>query len=570
MAHETVVANKEPVVVGSLEMDSEPAVDPQTQPGIQNIEAVTMVWSTSALIAAYTMIWLIYFVEGLVAGTQTALSPYVTSAFAEHSLTPTISIVSYVIGGVTNFTIAKILDVFGRPQGLLCCIIVATLGLIMMASCTHVEAYAAALVFYTVGNTGLQYTLSVFVADTSSLRNRGLMAAFSTSQNMITCWIAGPIANAFLKGPGWAWAFGMFAILVPTFSLPLYGLFWFQFRKAEKQNLVPRAESKRTVWQSVLHYCREFDAIGLVLLSAGVSLFLLPFSLYLLQPKGWASPLIIGLVVGGFVLIVAFVLWEAFGAPVTFIPYSLLRDRTVLGACILSFTLFFSWSCWSSYFSSFLQVVKGLSVAEASYVIQTYTVGSVLCSLGVGAWIHYTGRFKPVSLYVGVPLSILGTGLMAYFRRADSGIGYVVLCQILLSISAGIVIICDEIAALSSVAHQHIAVILATLGLFGSVGGAVGSTVTSAIWQNVFPKALALYLPAEELPNLLLIYADISTQLSYAMGSPARVAVQRAYSDAQKDMVIAATAVWVLGLAAVFAWRDINVSTSKQLRGHVV
>jgi MFS family permease len=471
---------------------------------------------------------------------------------------------------VTNFTIAKILDVFGRPQGLLCCIIVATLGLIMMASCTHVEAYAAALVFYTVGNTGLQYTLSVFVADTSSLRNRGLMAAFSTSQNMITCWIAGPIANAFLKGPGWAWAFGMFAILVPTFSLPLYGLFWFQFRKAEKQNLVPRAESKRTVWQSVLHYCREFDAIGLVLLSAGVSLFLLPFSLYLLQPKGWASPLIIGLVVGGFVLIVAFVLWEAFGAPVTFIPYSLLRDRTVLGACILSFTLFFSWSCWSSYFSSFLQVVKGLSVAEASYVIQTYTVGSVLCSLGVGAWIHYTGRFKPVSLYVGVPLSILGTGLMAYFRRADSGIGYVVLCQILLSISAGIVIICDEIAALSSVAHQHIAVILATLGLFGSVGGAVGSTVTSAIWQNVFPKALALYLPAEELPNLLLIYADISTQLSYAMGSPARVAVQRAYSDAQKDMVIAATAVWVLGLAAVFAWRDINVSTSKQLRGHVV
>jgi MFS family permease len=570
MAHETVVANKEPVVVGSLEMDSEPAVDPQTQPGIQNIEAVTMVWSTSALIAAYTMIWLIYFVEGLVAGTQTALSPYVTSAFAEHSLTPTISIVSYVIGGVTNFTIAKILDVFGRPQGLLCCIIVATLGLIMMASCTHVEAYAAALVFYTVGNTGLQYTLSVFVADTSSLRNRGLMAAFSTSQNMITCWIAGPIANAFLKGPGWAWAFGMFAILVPTFSLPLYGLFWFQFRKAEKQNLVPRAESKRTVWQSVLHYCREFDAIGLVLLSAGVSLFLLPFSLYLLQPKGWASPLIIGLVVGGFVLIVAFVLWEAFGAPVTFIPYSLLRDRTVLGACILSFTLFFSWSCWSSYFSSFLQVVKGLSVAEASYVIQTYTVGSVLCSLGVGAWIHYTGRFKPVSLYVGVPLSILGTGLMAYFRRADSGIGYVVLCQILRSISAGIVIICDEIAALSSVAHQHIAVILATLGLFGSVGGAVGSTVTSAIWQNVFPKALALYLPAEELPNLLLIYADISTQLSYAMGSPARVAVQRAYSDAQKDMVIAATAVWVLGLAAVFAWRDINVSTSKQLRGHVV
>jgi hypothetical protein len=227
MAQDNAAPDKEPPVVDSLEMEPEPAINPQAQPGIQNIEAVTMVWSTSALIAAYTMIWLIYFVEDLVAGTQTALTPYVTSAFAEHSLTPTISIVSYVIGGVTNFTIAKILDVFGRPQGLLLCIIIASLGLVMMASCKHVEAYAAALVFYTVGNTGLQYTLSVFVADTSSLRNRGLITAFSTSQNMITCWLGGPIANAFLKGPGWAWAFGMFSILVPAFSLPLFGLFWF-------------------------------------------------------------------------------------------------------------------------------------------------------------------------------------------------------------------------------------------------------------------------------------------------------------------------------------------------------
>jgi hypothetical protein len=152
---------------------------------------------------------------------------------------------------------------------------------------------------------------------------------------------------------------------------------------------------------------------------------------------------------------------------------------------------------------------------------------------------------------------------MICFRRADSAIGYIILCQILLSISAGIVIICDEIAALSAVSHQHIAVTLVTIGLFGSIGGAIGTTVTSAIWQNVFPKRLAVYLPAEDLPNLLMIYADINTQLSYEMGSPARVAIQHAYSDAQKDMVIAATVVWVLGLAAVFGWRDINVSKSR-------
>jgi predicted MFS family arabinose efflux permease len=57
-----------------------------------------------------------------------------------------------------------------------------------------------------------------------------------------------------------------------------------------------------------------------------------------------------------------------------------LKDRTVLGACLLSFTLFISYSCWASYFTSFLQVVNGLSATNASYVVQTCTVGGVLFS----------------------------------------------------------------------------------------------------------------------------------------------------------------------------------------------
>ncbi|KAL8678545.1 MAG: hypothetical protein Q9224_007106, partial [Gallowayella concinna] len=147
----------------------ESVVDAHAQSGVQNIEAVTVAWTTNALIFAYIMIWLTYFVEGMLNGTTAALAPYVTSAFAQHSLTPTVGILSSVIGGVTNLTLAKILDVFGRPQGYLVCIVIATAGLIMMAGCNNVEAYAAAQVFYTVGNNGLQYSLSVFVADTSSL-----------------------------------------------------------------------------------------------------------------------------------------------------------------------------------------------------------------------------------------------------------------------------------------------------------------------------------------------------------------------------------------------------------------
>ncbi|KAL9601176.1 MAG: hypothetical protein Q9219_002676 [cf. Caloplaca sp. 3 TL-2023] len=549
--------------------DIESIVDTHAQPGVQKIEAVTVAWTTAALTFAYIMIWLTYFVEGMLSGTTTALAPYVTSAFAQHSLTPTVGILSSVIGGVTNLTLAKILDVFGRPQGYLFCVCLATVGLIMMAACNNVEAYAAAQVFYTVGNNGLQYSLSVFVADTSSLRNRGLMQAFAYSPNLITCWLAGPISSGYLKGPGWRWCFGTFTILVPAITLPLFGLLLYNYYKAKKLGLVPKRESDRTALQSILHYCREFDAVGLILLSAGVALFLLPFNLYTLQAKGWGSALTICMLVFGIVLIILFAVWERFLAPITFVPYSLLLDRTVLGACLLSATLFISYFCWNSYFSSFLQVVNDLSVTHASYVVQIYSVGTVLSSLAVGVLIHYTGRYKPISLYFGVPLSILGIGLMINFRRPDVEIGYIIMCQIFIAFAAGTIIITDEIAILAAASHQQIAVVLAVLGLFGNIGGAIGLTAAAAIWQDTLPKKLAKYLPASEVPNLPLIYEDITMQLAYPVGSPARMAIQRAYGDAQMRLLIAGTAIWALGVGAVLMWRDIRVIGIKQTKGHV-
>ncbi|KAF2724683.1 MFS general substrate transporter [Polychaeton citri CBS 116435] len=549
--------------------DNEEVVNTEAQVGVQNIEGVTAAWTTTALVIAYILMWLIYFVEGVFSGMQAALNPFVTSAFAMHSLTPTVSIVSSVIGGCTNFTVAKMLDVLGRPTGYLICIVIATMGFIMMAACRTVEAYAAALIFYTVGNTGLQYTLSVFIADTSSLRNRGLMQAFATSANLITCWLAGPISTGFLNGPGWPWAFGAFSILVPAFSLPLYGLLQYYDLKAQRLNIVPGRNSHGAVWHSILYYCREFDAVGLVLLSAGAALFLLPFNLYLLQPKGWDSPLIICLLVFGVVLLLLFVAWERFFAPVTFIPYSLLLDRTLLGACILSATLFFSYSCWASFLSSFLQVVNNLSLTDASYVMQIQTVGSVLFSFVAGAVIRYTGHFKPVCLYFAIPLIILGTGLMIYFHQPHS-VGFIVMCQIFMAFASGILIVCDEIAALAAAEHQHVAVVIATISFSGSIGGAIGLTVAGAIWQVVLPKKLAEFLPASELPALITIYTDLETQLSYAVGSPARVAIERAYGSAQGSLLIAATSIWALGFLGVLMWRNINVKEVKQVKGQVV
>ncbi|KAF2791558.1 MFS general substrate transporter [Melanomma pulvis-pyrius CBS 109.77] len=545
-------------------------VDIEFQKGVQDIEAVTIYWSKTALVVSYVLIWLVYFVLGLVSGVSGALLPYVTSAFAEHSLTPTTGILSSVICGVTNLSIGKALDIFGRPQGFLFCVLLAVIGLIISAACNNVEAYAASQVFYLVGLNGIGFSLNVFLADITSLRNRGLVVALCSTAYVITPWLGGPISSAFLKGAGWRWAFGMASILIPAVTLPFFGLFTYHFSRAKKQGIVPTRASKRSPWESLVYYLREFDAAGLLLLSTGVAFFLLPFNLYTIQAKGWGSAIIICFLVVGIVLLIAFGVWERFFAPISFIPWKFLQDRTALGACILSLILFLSNACWAAYFSSILQVVQGLDVAHASYVVQTYTVTSFIFTIFGGAVISYTGRYKPVTLYVAIPFSILGVSLMIHFRQPGLNVGYIVMSQIFMAFGNGIIVITAEIAILAICEkQQYFAVGLAVLSMFSNIGNAIGFTISAAIWQDILPKKLALYLPAEDLPNLAIIYGDIVTQLSYPVGSPTRLAIQHAYGDAQKYLFTAGTAVWVIGFVSTLVWRNIDVTGIKQTKGHV-
>ncbi len=242
----------------------------------------------------------------------------------------------------------------------------------------------------------------------------------------------------------------------------------------------------------------------------------------------------------------------------------------MLGACILSATLFVEFCIWDSYFSSFLQVVGGLTLTQATYVGNTYSVGSCFWSLVVGVLIRWTGRFKWLALYFGLPLTIIGVGLMIEFRQPGVNVGYIVMCQVFIAVGGGTLVICEQMAVMAATSHQYIAVVLAVEAMFASVGGAIGSTIAAAIWTGVFPKRLADYLPPESQANLTTIYGDLATQLSYPVGSPTRDAINRAYGDAQKMMLIASTAILVLAIAATAVWRDIKVSDFKQTKGRVV
>lgn len=214
-------------------------------------------------------------------------------------------------------------------------------------------------------------------------------------------------------------------------------------------------------------------------------------------------------------------------------------------------------------------MVNGLTVTEASYVGNIYSIGSCLWALVIGLYIHYTGEFKNISLFFGVPLTILGLGLMIAFRRSDTNIGYIIMCQVFIAFSGGTLVITEQLAVMAANWHQYVTVVLALEGMFSSVGGAIGSTVAAAIWTGTYLPNLYRFLPAAEQGNAVAIYGDITTQLSDPVGTAARTAIMDAYGDAQRYMLIAATAILVLAIAAVLMWRDINVKGMKQVKGLV-
>ena len=102
--------------------------------------------------------------------------------------------------------------------------------------------------------------LDVFLADTSSLKNRALWFSFTTAPYIATTFIGPPAAHSIYKTSGWPWGFGMFAIITPFMTLPIFFILYGNQRKAAKQGVLIKEKSGRSFAQSVSYYFLEFDS----------------------------------------------------------------------------------------------------------------------------------------------------------------------------------------------------------------------------------------------------------------------------------------------------------------------
>jgi MFS family permease len=511
--------------------------------------------------------WLIQFMMSFFSGCVGTLTPYVTSSFQEHSLTALTGVISSLVAGLWKLPYAKIMNIWGRPVALLIGVHCYVMGLIMMAACGNVKTYCAAYTFYYMGYNSIDFSMTVFIADTSKLKNRGLFIGYASSPWLITTWVYGYAVDRMIApgGIGFKWGFGIFAILAPFVCAPLITLFFMNQSKAKNQGLISPNPSRGSFAKTAMYYINEFDVIGILILATGLALFLLSFNIYTYQADQWRSPLILCFLIIGFLLCVCFGLWEKYLAPVTFIPWPLLKNRTVIFTYTMAGSLYIGWYIWDSYFYSLLVVLFNQPILYATYITNTYTMGSCLMSIIYGFCLRYYGKLKIYSLVLGVPLTILGVGLMIEFRQPDVNIGYIVMCQIFIAFGGGVLVISEQTTLMAVSKQQDFPALLAVESMIISIGGAIGSTIAGAIWTGVFPVRLATNLAGTSAyDNIATIYGDMTTQASYAWGSPERIGINLSYAQTQRYMLIAATCVYSITLVSVTLWQNVDVRKMKQ------
>lgn len=218
-------------------------------------------------------------------------------------------------------------------------------------------------------------TEQVFIAETTALANRGLLAAIPESVGGIIAIFTGSLAAGhILNTLGWRWGYGIWAIIVPVLALPLLmTMFVLEFRAMREKglpaSLIVTKDSRGLAAKVSKFLWIELDLCGVILLIAGLGLTLVPLSLTgSSNADRWSSPSFISMIIVGAVALVAFGVWDGRFAKTPIIPFSLIRNRSVVSACLLGMFDFLAYSVFTTFFPSFLQVAGNYRPAQASLV----------------------------------------------------------------------------------------------------------------------------------------------------------------------------------------------------------
>jgi EmrB/QacA subfamily drug resistance transporter len=239
---------------------------------------------------------------------------------------------------------------------------------------------------------------------------------------------------------------------------------------------------------------RRFDPVGLVLSAAG--LLGVVWGVVHGADDGWTSGPVLGGLVGGAALLVAFLVWEG-RSPAPMLPLRLFRIRAISVVNATSFT--FSLGVFGAVFllAQFFQVVQGYSPLDSGLRTLPWTAAPMVVAPIAGLIVDRVGA--RVLIASGQALLAVALGWMAVVTTVDVTYGSYVVPFILAGVGMGLTFAPTASVVMGAAAENDRGVASGTNNTVREVGVAMGV----AVLASVFASAGGYESPAQFVDGLV-------------------------------------------------------------------
>ncbi|KAF5024532.1 hypothetical protein F66182_3295 [Fusarium sp. NRRL 66182] len=547
-------------------------------------EALRKIWTKLPLVVAFGGLFVMNFSMIFAASSAGVYDPYATSHFEGHSLIATANIIHGIVRIVAYPLLAKVADHIGRPQGFAGAAICMALANVLYAACHNVETYLAGGIFESFGDTWWTITEQIFIAEVTSLINRGFLLALPQSLAAIPTLYAGTyLGEHMLLNSSWRWGYGMWAAIIPFCALPTMAIMVFMNVRARSKGInnkrtslrsasdIPQGASWLVQARQVLYV--QLDIVGAFLLLGGLAMTLLPLSITgRRNTERWSEPSSIVLLVVGVLTFVGFLVWDGRYAKKPIVPFRMIKNRNVILACASVCFIAMSDSTYRTFASSFLQVAGGYSPGHAVRIDNVRRVALNLGGLVIGLAIRFVKHTKPF-IILGLLMVALANGLPVYFTNIDgarvANEAALTTGQVLLGLGRGFAQVPLQVSLQAAVPDHEIGIATAMFLSSSGFGANVGNSIGGALWNTLLPRRLLENLPESDKANSTVIFRSIVAAQSYQPGTDTRHAINLSYRTTQQTLAIGSLSLSIPLLAMMFFFRNVKLAKEDDERNEI-
>ncbi|KAI0742414.1 major facilitator superfamily domain-containing protein [Daedaleopsis nitida] len=429
----------------------------------------------------------------------------------------------------------RLADAFGRRPCMLAAVALFFVGSALCGAAQSMDMLIAARAVQGMGSGAITTLSEIIVSDLVPLSERGMYMGIFAGVWAVACGVGPPLGGALAQASAWRWIFYM--------NLPLTGVAFV---------LVLRFLRVRTPPGSMKEKLSRLDGLGNCIIITGTVLAIIGLAWGGVR-YAWLDGHVIATMIVGFVLIVAFFVYEWFLAKEPSVPWEVVSNRTTVGAYLGTFFHGITSSVVFYYLPVYLQacllsapLLSSLQLLPTPLVIAPF-------AFAAGALVQYTRRYRWANA-LGWMMYLVGFGFLSTLRPNSSAAQWAGF-QILVSIGTGILFTSTVFPVLAPLPVSRNAAALAVYTFSRSFAQSWGVPVGSTILQNCLNSRLPAEFHALFPTEAQIAYAAIP--LVKTLPEPLRSQVQDAFADSLAVVWRTMIVVSAVGLLSVALMREV-------------